>query len=128
MKKILPIAALIVITLFSSCNNYGKKVKINEYLEVYLKGDSVSENDAHKLGDYLASISKESTNEKSLQLSKEKGAYVVRMVIDENKLKTDTTLNTGFMALKTLIGSEVFPGSNVNFIVTDNQFKDLKTY
>lgn len=118
----LPLLAVVL-----ACNNYGKKVKINQFLEVYLKGDSVTENDAKKLGNYIAGLSKD-TNEKSFQLSKDSGAYEVRMVVDKEKLKADTTLDVSFLAFKSLLELEVFKQSKVKFIVTDNVFKDLKSY
>ncbi|MEI2708091.1 MAG: hypothetical protein V9E96_03625 [Chitinophagaceae bacterium] len=70
---------------------YGKKVTINKSLEIYIKGDSTTEADAKKMGNYLAELWKDLDNQKSFQLVKENGGYTVRMVIDEAKLKTDGT-------------------------------------
>jgi hypothetical protein len=124
---------LFLTTLFvlSACNltsSYGKKVKINESLEIYMKGDQVTENDAKQLGNYLAELWKDAHNEKSLQLQKEGSVFVVRMVVDEKMVKADTSLNSSFMAVKSLLETDVFKDSKVKFIITDNEFNDIKSY
>jgi uncharacterized lipoprotein NlpE involved in copper resistance len=128
MRKIFTILAALIAFVLVSCNNYGKKVKIDDTMEVYLKGDSVNEAQAKKLGTYLANLWKEAKNQKSFQLSKDSGVYVVKMVVDEEKIKQDSTADVGFMALKTLLESEVFDNKQVKFVVTDNTFKDIKSY
>lgn len=127
MRKLVFVLAAAMLLLVS-CDDYGKKVKINDSLEVYLKGDSVTENDAKKLGKYIADLSGDAKNDKSLQLSKDSGKYVVRMVVDEGKMKGDTTIDVSFMALKTLIETEVFNGQSIKFTITDNRFNDIKSY
>lgn len=97
-------------------------------MEVYLKGDSVTESQAKKLGSYLTNLWKESKNEKSLQLSKDSGMYVVKMVVDEDKFKKDTTADVGFIALKMLLEAAVFDNKPVKFVLTDNTFNDIKSY
>lgn len=129
LKKIGALATVAV--LFAACSifsPFGKKVTINESLEIYIKGDSTTEADARKLGDYLAKTWKDITNKKSFQLIKEKGGYTVKMVVDTEKLKADSTLDVSFMALRMLIADEVFKGSKVKLVLTDNQFKDIKTF
>ena len=129
MKKILSFIAIAI--FFTSCSifsPYGKKVTINDKLEIYIKGDSTTEADAKKLGTYLAETWKETTNQKSFQLKKESNDYQVRMVVDEEKIKTDSTLDVSFMALRMLIEEQVFKGSKVKLILTNNKFKDLKTF
>ena len=106
----------------------GKKVKINDSIEIYLKGDAVTEKDAKELGNYLAELWKDASNMKSLQLTKDNGAFVVRMVVDEKMVKADTSLHSSFWAVKLLLEEEVFKGSKVNFIITDNRFNDIKSY
>ena len=129
MKKINLLLLIICLLQFSSCNlSYGKKVKINDSLEVYIKGDSVTEDDGRKLGNYLAELWKDAHNEKSLQLTKESGAYIVRMVVDEKMVKQDTSLNASFEAVKSLLETEVFKTDKIKFIITDNQFNDIKSF
>lgn len=128
MRKLFATLAVLVAFVFISCNNYGKKVKIDNTMEVYIKGDDVSESQAKKFGNYLANLWKESKNEKSLQLLKDSGVYVVKMVVDEDNLKQDSTANVGFMTLKTMIEAAVFDNKPVKFVLTDNTFKDIKSY
>ena len=108
-----------------SCNDYGKKVKISDKTEIYIKKDA-TEDEAKKLGAYIESLSKDN-NEKSFQLSKENGDYTVRMVINQDEVKKDPSLKMSFMALRFLFNDKVFNGSKVNMILTDNHFKDLET-
>ena len=117
-----------LVLLLISCDHYGKRIKINDNLEVYTKGDSVTDADAKKLGVYFASLSADNTNDKSLQLSKDSGWYVVRMVVDEKKLGQDSTLDVSFVALKTLMETEVFKGQPTRLVLTDSHFNDLKSY
>jgi hypothetical protein len=114
--------------LLVACNDYGKKIKINDSVEVYVKGKDVSENDAKRLGDYLAKLSADSKNQKSLQLSKDSGKFVVRMVVDEERMKEDSVSDVNFLALKALVETEVFSGKPIKFVLTDNRFKDFKSY
>jgi hypothetical protein len=129
LKRICTLAMMVV--LFAACSifsPYGKKVTINNSLEIYIKGDSTTETDARKLGDYLTKTWKDITNKKSFQLIKENGGYTVKMVVDTEKLKADSTLDISFMALRMLIADEVFKGSKVKLVLTDNKFKDVKTF
>ena len=128
MKKILPALLIGMIGLFVACNPYGKKITINDNTEVFLKGDSATENDARKLGNFVVSTWKESTNKKSFQLSKEKNIYIVKMVVNEEKLKTTPGIELSFMALRMLIEENVFKGSQVKFVLTDNTFKDIRSF
>ncbi len=127
MRKIV-FVCFAALFLLISCDHYGKRVKINDNLEVYMKGDSVTEADAKALGEYFATLSADNTSDKSLQLSKDSGRYIVRMVVDENKLSSDSTLEGSFMALKTLMEMEVFKGQPTKLVLTDNRFNDLKSY
>ena len=125
MKKII-LPLLLSLVAFASCNTYGKKVKISDHLEVYLKGDNVTEAEAKKLGTYIDTLWKDAKNDKSFQLSKDSGQYVVRMVVDEKKYKEDPSLSASFTALQILFETQVFTGSKVKLILTDNTFNDLK--
>jgi hypothetical protein len=113
--------------LFASCDSgYGKKVKVSDHTEIFIKNDATEE-EAKKLGNYIDSTWKDQTNDKSFQLSKDSGNYTVRMVVDENKVKADTTLDVSFQAIQFLIEDQVFKGSKVTLILTDNKFNDIKT-
>lgn len=125
MKRTIGLFLIAVITL-SACNEYGKKVKISDTTEVYLKDDSSTEADAKLLGNYIDSKFK-TDKKRSLQLSKEKNAYTIRMVVDEDEYKKDPSMDESFMALRFLFKNVVFTGKEVNLILTDNQFNDFKT-
>jgi P pilus assembly chaperone PapD len=128
MRKLFSILAVLIAFVLVSCNNYGKKVKIDDTMEVYLKGDSVNENQAKKMGNYLVKLWSDSKQQKSLQLSKDSGLYIVKMVVDEDKFKKDTTVDVAFIALKTLLETEVFNNQQIKFVLTDNTFNDIKSY
>ena len=128
MKIYLTSLLVFFAVLFASCDidGYGKKVKISDHTEVFIKNDATEE-DAKKLGKYIDSSWKEQTNAKSFQLSKDSGNYTVRMVVDEDKVKNDTTLDVSFQAIQFLIEDQVFKGRKVTLILTDNKFNDIKT-
>jgi hypothetical protein len=128
MRKLSIILASVFTLVLASCNDYGKKVTIDDSMEVYMKGDSVNENQAKKIGNYLVKLWSDSKQKKSLQLSKDSGMYVVKMVVDEAKLKQDSTVDMSFMALKTLLEAEVFNNKQIKFVLTDNTFKEIKAY
>ncbi|MBS1578827.1 MAG: hypothetical protein JST94_08345 [Bacteroidetes bacterium] len=129
MKKLQLIVASILILFITACtSSYGKKIKINDTLEIYAKGDSVTDADAKKLGEYLANLWKDSKNQKSLQLLKTNGVYEVKMVIDVTKLKADSSLEFGFMVIQSMLEHDVFPGSKVKFTITDDVFKPIKSF
>jgi hypothetical protein len=129
MKKIFLLVAVAISIV--SCNlfsPYGKAVKINDSLEVYIKGDSTTEADAKKLGSYLAELWKENSNHKSIQLLKEQNAFIVKMVADEKVLKADPSLEAAFSTVRDLIEANVFTGSIVKLILTNEKFEDIKVY
>src|SRR5688572_7155959 len=128
MKFYLISLFLFVAILFASCDigGHGKKIKISDHTEIFIKHDA-TEAEAKKLGNFIDSTWKEQTNDKSFQLSKDSGKYTVRMVVDENKVKNDTTLDISFQAIQFLIEDQVFKGSKVTLILTDNKFNDIKT-
>ncbi|MBS1627813.1 MAG: hypothetical protein JSR09_08730 [Bacteroidetes bacterium] len=128
MKKLQLIVTALLILFITACTSYGKKIKINDTIEIYTKGDSVTDADAKKLGDYLANLWKDSKNQKSFQLSKTNGIYEVKMVIDTAKLKADSTLEFGFMVVQSMIEHDVFPGSKVKFTITDDVFNPIKSF
>lgn len=130
MKKtiVLAFVSALLIAITSCTSPYGKKIKINDTLEVYVKGDNVHDTDAQKLGNYFAELWKDSQNEKSLQLMKDDSAYIVKMVVDEEKLKSDSTLIAGFTAIRFLLETQVFNGQPVKFMVTDDHLKTIRTF
>ena len=128
MKPKTTMLLLVIAILFASCNEYGQKIKISDSTEVYIKGDSVTEADAKKFGTYLDTTYKDSKNKRSFQITKDSGQYVIRMVVDEEKVKKDSSMDVSFMALQILFETQVFTGNRVKLILTDDQFKDIKIF
>lgn len=130
MRKILLLVLPLVLTL-TSCdlfNDYGKKVTIGKN-EVYYKGDGVTEADAKKLGDYLktAGYFNDSAT-KSVQLTKQNNAYVVRLVVDKDKLDMNdkSTINE-FWVMQSQIADGAFNGAKTKIILADTKLKDIQT-
>ncbi len=133
MKKLL--STLLIIGLvaggywaYTNYFEYGKRIKINSNLEVYIKGKDVTDEEAKKLGNFFAETWKENKQEKSLQLMKQNGTYIVKMVVDEKKLKEDPSLDVSFMAIRILIEEQVFKGSKVKLTLTDDHMKDVRSF
>lgn len=131
MKKIVNLLVITTVLFVTACNffnSYGKKITISDKVEVYIKGDSVTEEAGKKLGTYLDTTWKDLDNKRSFQLTKEQGVYLVHMVVDEKALKDDPSLDISFRALRLLITINVFPFKKVNLVLTNNTFKPFKTY
>jgi len=123
-----PQILLVFLLFFFSCTSpYGKRVEINNEIEIFIK-NGATEEEARKLGTYIDTSWKSSNNKKSFQLSKDSGFYTVRMVVDENKVKADSTLDVSFRAIQFLIELQVFKGNTVKLILTDDKFNDIKIY
>lgn len=131
MQKILP-CLLGITLLLASCNlfnNYGKRVKINDKNEVYYKGEGVTETDAKKLGDYLVTEKYfDNSNEATAQLTKDGDAYLVHLVIDEDKLKANKEQITNeFWLMQSRLSENVFSNAKTRIIFADDHLKDLQT-
>ena len=131
MRKIL-LCAVAVSVLLTSCDlfgNFGKKVEINEKNHVYYKGEGVTEDEAKKLGNYFVEAGAfDGKEEKSVQLSKDGDAYVVRLVIKEDVInKERERYETIFWYWQELLSENVFDGKKTKVILTDDKFKDLVT-
>lgn len=128
MKRYFFCLIVVLSVLLYSCNSpYGKRVKINDRIEVYIK-NGATEDEAKIFGNYIDTVWKGATNQKSFQLSKDSGQYTVRMVVDENKIKADSSLDVSFIAIQFLLEQQVFKSSKVRLILTDDHFKDLKAF
>lgn len=128
MRRIFPLLLVLSAIALHSCSTYGKKVKINDSLEIYYKGDGVTETDARKMGDFLADLWKDYPNLKSMQLLKNGDGFEVKMVVDEKMVKEEPGLESSFIAVKSLLETEVFKDKKIKFTITDNTFKDIKSY
>jgi hypothetical protein len=126
MGKLL--SALIIVSIaLSACNSYGDKLKVNDKSEVYYKDGATSE-DAKKLGDYLLKEGYfDSTNEKSVQLSKTKDTFNVKFVVD--KKRAEASLNeteATFTAFGMLLSMQVFDGKPTKVMLADPYMKTFR--
>ena len=128
MKLSIISLCLFLSILFSSCDidGFGKKITVSDRTEVFIMEDA-TEAEAKKMGNYFDSTWKEQTQKKSFQLAKDSGNYTVRMVVDTEKVK-DSTLDESFQAVQFLLADQVFKGSDVKLILTNDKFKDFKTF
>jgi hypothetical protein len=126
MQKIF-YSLLAICFLLAACNIGGNKININDKSEVYYKGDGVTKADAQKLGNFLQQQNFFNTvNERSVQLTKDSGAYVVRIVVDEKAVKDNKEeLETSFKVWQMWIAENVFPGAPVKLKLTNGKFEDL---
>lgn len=116
------------IILLASCDNYGKKVTVGKN-EVYYKGDGVTEAEAKKLGDYLKKEQYfNDSSEKSVQLIKEGSDYVVKLVVDKDKvdLKNEALMNQ-YWVMQALFSENVFNNAKTKIILADTKLKDIHT-
>jgi len=118
---------MVATLLLTACNNYGKKAQINSKSEVYYKGDGVTEADAKKLGAFLVQNGFfNNTDERSVQLSKDSGAYVIRLVVDTDKVnKNKEEILSSFKAWQYIIAQNVFPDAETKLVLTNDHFEDF---
>lgn len=122
MKRIFLFWSIIGL-LLTACTPYGDKVEINSNSEVFYK-EGVTEADAQRLGDFLLRKNFfDDANERSVQLTKDSGVYVVHFVVDRpayEKDKENTLL--GFKVWQMWIADSVFPNAKTRVVLTDQQF------
>ena len=127
MRKIFFILLPIVV-LLTSCDDYGKKVSIGKN-EVYYKGDDVKEAEAQKLGDYLkkAEWFNDSAT-RSVQLTKQNGAYLVHLVVDKDKVDmNDKAVMNQYWLLQDQIADGAFNGAKTKIVLSDTKLKDFQS-
>ncbi|MEJ7911634.1 MAG: hypothetical protein WKF70_00670 [Chitinophagaceae bacterium] len=115
--------------MLTSCNDYGETITINEKSEVFYKGDGVGEADARNLGDFLLKQGYFTpTDERSVQLTKDGATYVVKFILDEDKIKAQdsATMVTGFKVWHMWIQDNVFDGAKTRLVLADAKLKDLR--
>jgi hypothetical protein len=121
--------AIILLAAFTSCTNYGKKIKVEgTKAEVYYKGDGVTEEDARNTGDFLKKENFFSSGKgASVQISKEGEAYIMRFVYDKDVYDTLKNIDNLFKMLAARASADVFNGKKVNIALASKSFKDYKT-
>jgi len=125
MRKILP-ALLAIAFIFSSCDDYGKKITVGKN-EVYYKGEGVTEAEAKKLGDYLKAADYfNDSAARSVQLSKQANGYIVRLVVDKDKLDfDDRSMMNQYWLMQDLLSQNAFNGAKTKIILADRKLKDI---
>jgi hypothetical protein len=121
-------AIAIAMLLLTACNNYGKKVSINTYSEVYYKGEGITEADAQRLGNFLLQAGYfDSSKETTVQLMRDKDAYLVKMVIDEEEVAKDKDFYQRFFwFMQEPIAQNVFGGNTTKIVLADEDLKELE--
>jgi hypothetical protein len=130
MKKITRLSvilSLLFATGLASCNNYGKKIKIEgTKAEVYYK-DGATESEAQKVGDYLKEAGYLPADKgASVQVTKENGEYTVRFVYNKEYYDKTDGLDAVFKEYSGKMSKEIFGGKKVNIALADDKFKDYK--
>lgn len=127
MRKLFVLLAIATL-VFTSCDDFGTKVAINDKSDVYYKGEGITEADAKNLGTLLSEMSffSNTGEQKSVQLTKEKDTYFVRFVIDQNAYeKNKEAANSSFRLIQGVISESLFAGSPTKVVLTDNKFEDV---
>jgi hypothetical protein len=126
MKSILPVIALAVI--FSSCSNYGDKVKTGD-IEIFYK-NGINKDQAQKTADLLyrslVASGQDVSKPKSMQLAMGNGDTInMKMVVD--KVKAAQTQDLAFQQISDVVSDSIFAGKPVNMILADNDFSAIRT-
>lgn len=115
--------------ILTSCEDYGKSVKINDKSEVFYKGDGVTEAEAKNLGAFLLKQEYFNTqDDRTVQLMKEGDSYVVKFIVDQEKIKQQdsATVATGFKVWHMWIQDNVFNGAKVKVVLADEKLNPLR--
>ena len=121
------ILSLLTAIVLTACSNYGQKVS-KDYLDVYYK-DGITKEQAQKALDYFLPKWKdegEKTKPKSIQLTKNGDTINFRMVANmEVMSKMDEQV---FYVTGNELSTELFNGSPVNVILTNDKFETIRSY
>ncbi len=124
MKKLLQL--FILILLFSSCSSHGTKLEFGKG-ELYYT-DKVTAVEAQKTGDFLKELGYLSDDRQtSFQLDKEDEVYKIRMVVKDEFLEGDTSLDYSFMAMGALASIQVFDGNTVHVDLCNDKLEVKRT-
>lgn len=116
----------IAIVILCSCNNYGKRVKINDNLTVFYKGEGVTESDAKKLGAFFESAGWGKDGAATVQLSKDSNTYVLRLPAKDEVYKANRErFRLAFWLTQDEVSEAVFNGSPTRVVLTDDRLRDV---
>lgn len=122
--------ALSVFTLFATAapGNNGKKINYGKN-ELYYKG--ATEAEARRLGDYLREGGKyfDDSTRFAVQLEKKNNNYIIRLVVNMEKIRSTNDLNDeNYNFITGELSKNVFNGKPITVEVTDGAFKAIKAY
>lgn len=119
---------LLSLALLSSCgSDFGKKVSINNNSDVFYKGNGVTGDDAQRLGDFLLREGYfDTTTNKTVQLTKDTAAWVVRLVVDREKYaEADLTLSSSMRIFEMVMSEQVFDRQRTRLELVDDEMKPI---
>ena len=128
MRKLLLllVPAMLVLASCDLFNSHGKKVTI-EKSGVFYK-DGATEAEAKALGEYLLEIGYfDDKTEKSAQVLKDGNRHVVRLVVDEKKLKELENATTAFWIMQLGISQQVFDKEPIQLVLVNDKMKEVET-
>lgn len=121
MKILFPLV-LLSIVLFTSCTNYGKKVKKGT-VEIYYK-EGIEESQASRTAALIFEIDSANKDTRSMQLEAGKDTILFRMVANKEKLAG--VPDVAFQVIGTMISDSAFKGKPVVVELTDDHFETFK--
>jgi hypothetical protein len=122
------LACTVLITVFSSCQNNGKKYDYNGKQNIYYKGDGLDDAAAKKLANFLSDIKYfGGDKELSVQMTKDKATgdtVNINFVVDQSKITSE--IESAFVQIGGMISTKVYNGGPVNLNFIDDHFKLVK--
>jgi len=120
------LTAALAALILAGCQNHGTKLTFKKG-EVYYT-EQVTEAEATKLGNYLLEQHYfDDAKEKTVQATKAAGTYQVRMVIEQDSLKTHPEYREMFGVFTGMISTAVFAGAPVEIHLCDASLKTVET-
>ena len=126
MKVLRSLLVIVFIaTVFTGCQSYGKRYKLDSKHSVYYKGEGVDEALAKKLADYLkANQYFQDSIEATVQIVKVKDTFNLNFVVDAAKLDAET--ENSFLLFGGFISQHVFNKAPVTIHLTNNKLEPFK--
>jgi len=126
--KLFPLAAIVLATGLTSCEDHGKEYKFDKAHNIYYKGDGLDEAAAKKLATYLKEQEYfQEGIDATVQITKTKetkDTVNLNFVVDESKINKE--MEEKFVIFGGLIAKEVFSSAPLTVHLLDKYFKELK--
>ena len=120
MKNLLYI---LLITIFTSCGDYGTLLEFNGG-ELYYTS-SISEREAYRLGEFLVDNEFFDGEGKTVQINKSGNTYEFRMVVKKGIEKDEEFIQV-FKNLSAVLSEDVFDGYSVDIHLCDVYINTLR--